>query len=85
MSEEIYENIVGEIRKTPEFLAQSSYKLENCFNFLNQAEIEFSLKDKIYEAVQREKRVPVLLAQLQAMNLNEHLLGALTEMITAKI
>ena len=64
---------------------QKNHVIRNCFDFLNQAEIEFGLKDKIYEAIQQEKRIPVLLAQLQAMNLNEHLLGALTEIITAKI
>lgn len=58
---------------------------ENCFHFLNQAEIDFWLKDRLYDAIQKETRIPVLIAQLQAMDIEEKLLGALTELITAKI
>lgn len=64
-------------------------KLENnvkeaCFKFLNQAEIEFFLKDQIYALIQKENRLSVLIFQLHAMNLEEKLLEALVEMITAK-
>ena len=55
-----------------------------CFDFLNQAEIDFFLKDDIYGLLETEKRVPILLSRLQAMNLKEHLLPILTEFITAK-
>lgn len=56
---------------------------KRCFDFLNQAEIEFMLKDRIYEIICREKRVPVLVAELMAMDLDRDLFGALTEIITA--
>ncbi|MEE1031756.1 MAG: glycoside hydrolase family 31 protein [Ruminococcus sp.] len=57
---------------------------ENSFAFLNQAEIDFWLKDQIYAVIQNENRIPVLIAQLQAMGLEEKLLAVLMEMITAK-
>lgn len=53
-----------------------------CFDFLNQAEIDFELKDRIYALVCREKRVPVLESELMAMDLDRDLAGALTEIIT---
>ena len=56
---------------------------ERVFRFLNQAEIEFFLKDQIYALIQREKRIPVLMAELQVMNLDNNLISVLLEMITA--
>ena len=56
-----------------------------CVDFLNQAEIEFMLKDQLYNAIQKETRIPVLIAQLNAMGLEKDLFGALTELITAKL
>ena len=43
-----------------------------------------SLKDQIYALIQKENRLSVLISQLHAMNLEEKLLEALVEMITAK-
>lgn len=56
-----------------------------CFRFLNQAEIAFYLKDQIYEMIQKENRLPVLIAGLHTMNLDDKLLSALLELITAKV
>ena len=69
-------------------LPLEAVRLENdiktrCFDFLNQAEISFLLKDRIFEAIQKEPSHPVLLAQLYAMELDENLLGALMEILTA--
>ena len=64
-------------------MAQENHVEKRCFEFLNQAEIGFTLKDRLYQMVQKEKRVPVLLAQLSAMGLEEDLLGVLTEILTA--
>ena len=58
--------------------------LERCFDFLNQAEIRFFQKDEIYNLLLREKRVPVLLTQLQKMEIGEKLLGIIMEFVTAK-
>lgn len=58
--------------------------MKHVFDFLNQAEIEFFLKDQIYALLQREKRIYVFMTELQVMNLNEKLLAVLMEMITAK-
>ena len=57
---------------------------ENCFEFLNQAEIQFALKDRIFAAIQKESRIPILIAQLQAMELDDKLLAVLVEQLTAK-
>ena len=57
---------------------------EQCFAFLNQAEIEFMLKDELYSLIQKEKDMTVLAAELNAMNLSRDLYGSLLEIITAK-
>ena len=59
--------------------------IERCFDFLNQAEIKFFLKDEIYNLLLKEKRIPVLLAQLQKMEIGEKLLGVITEIVTARM
>ena len=58
--------------------------IENIFRFLNQAEIEFFLKDQIYDLIQKENRLPILLSRLHTMKLDEKLLAVLLEMLTAK-
>ncbi len=55
---------------------------ERVFEFLNQAEIEFELKDAVYALVMREKRIPVVLGQLEAMGIDRELYQALTELLT---
>ena len=57
---------------------------DNCFQFLNQAEIDFFLKDQIFDLVQKERRLPILISRLHAMNMEEKLLAVLIEMLTAK-
>lgn len=57
---------------------------EACFKFLNQAEIEFYIKDRIFEMVQKENRLPVLISQLHTMKMEEKLLSVLMEILTAK-
>lgn len=56
---------------------------QRCFDFLNQAEIDFRLKDQIYGLIVREKRVPAVLAQLDAMNISAELKGVISEILTA--
>lgn len=55
---------------------------ERVFAFLNQAEISFELKDEIYALVQKERRIPVLLTQLRAMELENPLFEVLSELLT---
>ena len=71
------------IKKAP--LLIKNNVLEKCFDFLNQAEIKFVLKDEIFGVLKKETRLPVVLAQLQSMNLDEKLFCVLTEILTAKI
>lgn len=56
---------------------------ERCFDFLNQAEISFLLKDQIYSRIQKRSSIPVLIGELNAMKLDEDLYGALLEILTA--
>ena len=56
---------------------------ERCFRFLDQAEISFDLKDEIYRRIAKESRIPVLLGQLNAMELDHDLYGALLEILAA--
>ena len=58
--------------------------ISRCFDFLNQAEIAFQVKDAVYHLITTEKRVHVLLAQLQTMNLEKDLYGVLVEILTAR-
>lgn len=53
------------------------------FDFLNQAEIGFVLKDRLYQLITAGKKLPVLLSELQSMELEKDLYGALMEILTA--
>ena len=53
------------------------------FDFLNQAEISFVLKDRLYQLITAGKKLPVLLSELQSMELDKDLYGALMEILTA--
>ena len=44
--------------------------------------VEFELKDAVYALVMREKRIPVVLGQLEAMGIDRELYQALTELLT---
>ena len=56
---------------------------ERCFDFLNQAEISFVLKDRIYSLLRKGNDAAILVAELSAMELDPDLYGALVEIITA--
>ena len=53
------------------------------FEFLNQAEINFADKDRIFRLVQKQDNLPLLLSELTAMHLDKDLFGAITELLTA--
>ena len=56
---------------------------ERVFDFLNQAEIGFVLKDRLYQLITAGKKLPVLLSELQSMELDKDLYGTLMEILTA--
>lgn len=58
--------------------------LARCFAFLNQAEIEFLRKDQIYQLLEKESRIPVVLNTLHAMQIDDELCGVLQELLTAR-
>ena len=57
--------------------------VKECFDFLDQAEISFILKDTLYGMILKSKDRTVLISELQAMDLDADLLGVLTEIICA--
>ena len=57
--------------------------VKEAFDFLNQAEISFVLKDELYRLIEAASDRTVLLSQLAAMELDRDLFGALTEIISA--
>lgn len=53
------------------------------FDFLNQAQIEFELKDKIYNIINSHETSVKVIGELQVLELDEDLFGALCEIILA--
>lgn len=72
------------ISVSKEFCRLENEVKEICFKFLNQAEIDFFLKDQIYGLLQKETRLPILISTLHTKGLEEKLLGVLMEILTAK-
>lgn len=68
---------------SPKYEVRQNKVEERCFEFLNQAEIEFSLKDSLYSLIKKEKDQAVLATELNSMNLCPDLYGVLLELITA--
>ncbi len=57
--------------------------IDQVFTFLNQAEIPFAVKEDIYQLCMNCQNPIVLLSELQSMELDRDLQGALVEIITA--
>ncbi len=53
------------------------------FDFLNQAEIEFGMKEKIYDIVLKNEDVGQALSELCSLNMSKELLGVCVEILTA--
>lgn len=56
---------------------------ELIFAFLNQAEIEFETKEMLYGRVREQQNLKMLLSEIQAMELDRELKGAIVEILTA--
>ena len=54
-----------------------------CFGFLNQAEIGFQLKDRLYSLVDSDRPLQVILTELYSSTDDNNLCGALAEILTA--
>lgn len=54
------------------------------FEFLNEAQIEFALKEKIYKVITMHNNPLKIIGDLQAMDLDNELFGVLSEIILAK-
>lgn len=74
---DIVVNLGGRLKMAENDLVQQA------FEFLNQAEIGFVQKEELFALIKSQKSKTVMLGQLKTMNLQEDLLGALTELITA--
>ena len=57
--------------------------IDDIYEFLNRAEISYSLKESLYQLVMKQQNPVVLLSELQSMDLDKDLQGALVELITA--
>lgn len=56
---------------------------DRCFRILERAEIEFALKEEIFDLIEAQEDEALLPGGLQAMGLNDDLYHALAEIITA--
>ena len=56
-----------------------------CFEFLDQAEISYIVKEQLYKAVRKERPVHLILAELAAMDLEPDLYGVLAEILSARV
>lgn len=54
------------------------------YAFLDQAEMEFDIKTRIYQLVCSGKSPLVIIGELQAMDLSEDLVKCISEMLTAQ-
>ena len=57
---------------------------KRCFDFLNQAEIAFTLKDELYRMIQQEKDTNILVSELCTMDMDEDLRKVLMEFLCAR-
>lgn len=57
--------------------------VDKCFAFLNQAEIEFAIKDKIFSLIKKCNCITEILSGLYALDIEQELYGALAEILTA--
>lgn len=57
--------------------------VNRCFQILDRAEIDYSLKEDIFDLIEAQADMGLLLSGLEAMELNDDLYGALAEVITA--
>lgn len=54
------------------------------FEFLNESQIEFALKERIYKIITMHKNKIKIISDLQAMDLDNELIGIVSEIILAK-
>lgn len=57
--------------------------IDRCFQIIDRAQIEFVLKEDIFNLIEAQRDETLLLSGLQAMELNKDLYDALAEVITA--
>ena len=53
------------------------------FEFLNQAEMSYEEKERIYNEVLKQRELPILISQLNAMEIDRDIMGVLLEILTA--
>lgn len=73
--------LVVEFHRVMELIKNPVLKL--VFNILNEAEIDFMLKEELYHMVEAQTDLSVLLAEIQVMDIDLDLKGILFEILTA--
>lgn len=58
--------------------------IERCFDFLNQAEIGYVLKDRLFKVISKQTNVLNILSELNGMDIEKHIYSVLVEILTAK-
>lgn len=53
------------------------------FEFLDQAEMSYEEKERIYNEVLKQRELPILISQLNAMEIDRDIMGVLLEILTA--
>lgn len=80
-------SVTKEIRIT--FISQlklpENREMELIYTFLDQAEIEFDIKEQIYCLLKSKKNKLAIISELQAMKLSEDLMKCITEILTARM
>ena len=78
---EVTQEVRISLRKEAE--SHDNHVEKRVFEFLNQAEIAFVLKEQIYELIKENRSVSGVIPKLHAMNLDQDLFGAVLEFLTA--
>lgn len=71
------------IRFTSELSLKQNDVQKNCFLLLNQAQIAFSQKDELYGMIKTDMPVDKKIVSIVNMDINQHLQGALCEILSA--
>ena len=72
-----------EVTLDPAFRTNENDVKRRCFEFLNQAEIGFQLKDRLYSLVNSGRPLQAILTELYSSADDNNLCGALAEILTA--
>lgn len=77
----VRENITVEFSE--DILQMGNQVEKEIFEFLDQAEMSYGEKESIYNEVLKQRELPILISQLNAMEIDKDVMGVLLEILTA--